>query len=68
MYTLLLNRANSVKSEIEKLLEGFSLDALLEKMRPDDITKLAEMMEAGATEQELMEFIWSRVAHDNPLH
>ncbi len=56
-----------MKTEIEKLLEGFSLDALLEKMRADDITKLAEMMDAGATEQELLEFIWSRVAHD-PLH
>jgi len=63
-----LNRENSVKSEVENLLEGLSLDALAERMRPDDITKLMELTEAGATDQELMAFFRSLLARDNTLH
>jgi len=57
-----------MKSEIENLLEGLSPDALEERMRPGERTKLMEMMEAGATDQELMEFICPLIARDNTLH
>ena len=57
-----------MKSEIENLLEGFSPDVLAERIRPDDITKLMEMTEAGATDEELMAFIRSLIARDNTLH